>query len=81
MVLNNVPPKFAKPPMSLYQIQVILLEFMDKNISQFFLYALHRAPPGGRTDGMFPPEMDKIVVENGVISEGFIFGNNFSKRR
>ena len=36
--------------------------------------------PHGRSQGEIPPpERGKIVVENGVISEGSIFSNNFSK--
>ena len=45
-------------------------------------YFIGAAKGGGDTEHRErPPEIEKIVVENGVISEGSIFSNNFSTSR
>ena len=58
---------------------------LRKKIEQIFWELKHKtASMQGRSqgeEGKFPPpETEKIVVENGVISEGSIFSNKFSKK-
>ena len=36
---------------------------------------------GGERGEISPPETEKIVAENGVISEGSIFSNKFSNKK